>query len=864
MVTSLDFSSVSLNLPPHNIDAEESILGGILLDDSAIAHIADKLQPEAFYVSSHQIIYKAALALHKQGLPTDLVHVSTWLHDHKKLEKAGGLALLTHLVENTVSAVNIDRYAALVMDKFFRRELIQMGNDIAQLGHASEISQESLNRCIQEKLAGENGLLHKLKTDRQRSIARHSSMISEVEQIELEIENPSLKYWELQNVARKFGCSIKVLEECWYRHLVFGGSLVRETWGQIKALASEFQEWLLHGFLPKQGLILLHAAGGVGKTRLFYDWAFCLATGTPWNGLFNVTAQRRKILLIQTDELPSEMLPALETRGFDENCDIEFVRNWNIENVAGLNKMIEEYDPDHILIDSLNSVSNNSIISENDAAYARPVLALRKLSELHSKLIFLIHHSNREGDVRGSTAIKAACSMEMKLARDPQFPAPDSGRRILTIGKTRSYRRPAEYSIEFDAETGQWNWLGETSKQETEDTSLPLKERIVNFLAAHRNQRFEYEELHHELGGGLHSVRRATCELASDGIISRVKHKRRSLFFLMWDGEPSPQGDKEPNYRYDQQLNHDHDDHNFDHNQNAQPVSTSESHDHVIIKNELEKNKMSAENPRSHDREEKMEARNVEPASNTVYDRVCDRVCDRAHDQHDRECDRDHGEEVKPKKPTYMAKAGDRVTVVCTGSKNNGSLGTVKRVYQLEDESCEAEVVLDKKGKIRVPVPGIREFCLIPAKRDYSDRVSLILLALEIQFKEITRAEFEAIGETGILNFIKSTNEDCTLEELQDIKTAVLDALPQSKSLFSVLTSDQEPDSQQSKGSPVSTKNLPKKGDRVRTSRGAKGEVTLVRTSNPRYEITWDDGTVRNHDLSDLEILDARKIELGD
>jgi replicative DNA helicase len=805
MVTSLDFSSVSLNLPPHNIDAEESILGGILLDDTAIAHIADKLQPEAFYVSSHQIIYKAALALHKQGLPTDLVHVSTWLHDHKKLEKAGGLALLTHLVENTVSAVNIDRYAALVLDKFFRRELIQMGNDIAQLGHASEISQESLNRCIQEKLAGEHGLLHKLKTDRQRSIARHSSMISEVEQIELEIENPSLKYWELQNVARKYGCSIKVLEECWYRHLVFNGTLQRETWSQVKELASEFQEWLLHGLLPKQGLVLLHAAGGVGKTRLFYDWAFCLATGTNWNGLFNVTAKRRRILLVQTDELPSEMVPALETRGFDETCDIEFVRNWNIENIAGLNKMIEEYDPDEILIDSLNSVSNNSIISENDAAYARPVLALRKLSEVHNKLIFLIHHSNKSGDVRGSTAIKAACSMEMKLERDPQFPAADSGRRILTIGKTRSYRRPAQYSVEFEAETGQWCWLGETSKQESGDTDLPLKDRIVNFLAAHRNQRFEYEELHHCIGGALHSIRRAACELASDGIISRIKKGVRSLFFLMWDGEPSPQRDKEPNYRDDQQSKHDHDDHSFDHSCNVPPVSHSRIHDHVIIKNELEKNKMSAENPRSHDRGEKIEAQNLEPVSATVHDRVHDHECDRAHDQHDRTHDRDHElakTAPEQKNQTYIAKAGDRVTVVCAGSQRNGCKGTVKRLHELEDKSIQAEVVLDSgKGKMHVPVPGVFAFCLLPVEAEAPNQAS--------------------------------QSSDSTL-------------------IFNAPV--------QSEGVPYSAKNLPKKGDRIRNLHGTEGKVTLVRTSNPRYEVTWDSGRKMGYDLADLETLDARKI----
>jgi replicative DNA helicase len=631
-------------------------------------------------------------------------------------------------------------------------------------------------------------------------------MISEVEQIELEIENPSLKYWELQNVARKFGCSIKVLEECWYRHLVFGGSLVRESWSQIKALASEFQEWLLHGFLPKQGLVLLHAAGGVGKTRLFYDWAFCLATGTNWNGLFNVTAKRRRILLIQTDELPSEMLPALEARGFDETCDIEFVRNWNIENIAGLNKMIEEYDPDEILIDSLNSVSNNSIISENDAAYARPVLALRKLAEVHNKLIFLIHHSNKSGDVRGSTAIKAACSMEMKLERDPQFPSIDSGRRILTIGKTRSYRRPAQYSVEFDAESGQWTWLGETSKQETGDTDLPLKDRIVNFLAAHRNKRFEYEEIQHEVGGALGSIRRALSELTSDGIISRVKKGLKSLFFLLWDGEPSPQRDKEPNYRDDQRSKHDHDDQSFDHEQNAQGLSVLGNRDHVIIKNELEKNKMSAENLRSHDHLEKTEAQNLEPVSATVHDRAHDHECDRAHDQHDRECDRDHGEEVKPKNSAYMAKVGDRVTVVCAGSQRNGCKGTVKRIHELEDKSHQAEVVLDNsKGKMHVPVPGNYVFCLLPIETEAANRES------------------------------------------------------QSKDSGGIFDLPVQP-----KGVPYSAKNLPKKGDRVRTSRGAKGEVTLVRTSNPRYEVTWDSGTVKNCDLCDLEILDARKIELGD
>lgn len=117
-------------LPPNNIEAEESILGGILLDPSAISRIADILPAEAFYVMSHQQIYKAALELYHKDQPTDLMTVTTWLKDHRLLTKVGGQAKLVQLVERTVSAVNIDRYAALVVDKYQRRQLIAAAQEI--------------------------------------------------------------------------------------------------------------------------------------------------------------------------------------------------------------------------------------------------------------------------------------------------------------------------------------------------------------------------------------------------------------------------------------------------------------------------------------------------------------------------------------------------------------------------------------------------------------------------------------------------------------------------------------------------------------------------------------------------------------
>ncbi|BAU09877.1 replicative DNA helicase [Leptolyngbya sp. NIES-3755] len=135
MVQDFNFQPVNDRIPPQNLDAEEAILGGILLDPEAITRILDILRSEAFYSSAHQEIYKACVALHQQGSPTDLMSVSTWLNDRGLLDKLGGQSKLVQLVDRTVSAVNIDQYATLVVDKYLRRKLISTGHQISQLGH---------------------------------------------------------------------------------------------------------------------------------------------------------------------------------------------------------------------------------------------------------------------------------------------------------------------------------------------------------------------------------------------------------------------------------------------------------------------------------------------------------------------------------------------------------------------------------------------------------------------------------------------------------------------------------------------------------------------------------------------------------
>jgi replicative DNA helicase len=165
MLQELNFQTYADRLPPQNIDAEEAILGGILLDPEALSRVSDILRPEAFYISAHQEIYRAMLALQGQGMPTDLMSVTAWLRDRNLIDKVGGQSKLIQLIDRTVSAVNIDQYALLVSDKCMRRKLIQVGSEIAHMGYDASHELEQILDQSEQKLFGvtqdrpQNGLM---------------------------------------------------------------------------------------------------------------------------------------------------------------------------------------------------------------------------------------------------------------------------------------------------------------------------------------------------------------------------------------------------------------------------------------------------------------------------------------------------------------------------------------------------------------------------------------------------------------------------------------------------------------------------------------------------------------------------------
>jgi len=128
---SIDPAIAQLRVPPHSIEAEQSVLGGLLLDNEALDRITDLLTEADFYRSEHKLIYQQITRLLERGRPADVVTVSEAIEQAGLTDETGGLAYLGELAANTPSAANIRRYAEIVRERAVLRHLVVAGDEIA-------------------------------------------------------------------------------------------------------------------------------------------------------------------------------------------------------------------------------------------------------------------------------------------------------------------------------------------------------------------------------------------------------------------------------------------------------------------------------------------------------------------------------------------------------------------------------------------------------------------------------------------------------------------------------------------------------------------------------------------------------------
>lgn len=219
-----------LRVPPQNIDAEMALLGSIMLRPLGLNEIMDSVHQDSFYVEKHRLIYQSMLELARKNEPIDLVSLTAALRDQNNLDSIGGPAYLSELVGNVPTSTNIEYYASLVSKKSTLRNLIEAGDEIAEMG------------------------------------------FNEMEEIEEVLDSAEKKIMSVTGTvgrAQKFQGIREVLPDSWEAIMK-----VHENQGELRGVPTGFRDLdnLLAGF-QKSDLIILAARPSVGKTSIALNMA---------------------------------------------------------------------------------------------------------------------------------------------------------------------------------------------------------------------------------------------------------------------------------------------------------------------------------------------------------------------------------------------------------------------------------------------------------------------------------------------------------------------------------------------------------------------------------------------------------------
>ncbi len=127
-----------LKVPPHSLEAEQSVLGGLLLSSTAWDQVGDKITEDDFYREDHRIIFRAIQELRENNQPADAVTVTEWFESNGQADLVAGGAYILELSNATPSAANVLAYAEIVREKSILRSLIEVGTEVAAGGYASD------------------------------------------------------------------------------------------------------------------------------------------------------------------------------------------------------------------------------------------------------------------------------------------------------------------------------------------------------------------------------------------------------------------------------------------------------------------------------------------------------------------------------------------------------------------------------------------------------------------------------------------------------------------------------------------------------------------------------------------------------
>ena len=414
-------------VPPQNIEAEQSVLGAILIEQSAIAKISDILQPEDFYREAHKLVYRSAMTLFERGEAIDFITVIDMLRREEALERAGGISYITSLANGVPTAANIVFHAKIVQEKSLLRRLIHAATDIAAMGYA------------------------------------------ETEEVERVLDHAEQKILEV--ATRKIGQDFAPIKEIIFSTLDKIDEMHKAK-GGITGLSTGFTNLdKLTGGFQRSDLILIAARPSMGKTAFVLNVAQHMATRDKKSvAIFSLEMPREQLAmrmmcaegLIDSQHFRTGAMSNDEWKNLVDAADRLSASPMFIDDTAGVNavelrnkarRISKEHGLDCIIIDYLqlmdggahsridNRQQQISDISRSLKALARelkvPVIALSQLSRGPES------RTSRKpmlSDLRESGSLEQDAEMVAFLYREDYY-NPETEKKNLTeliIAKNRN------------------------------------------------------------------------------------------------------------------------------------------------------------------------------------------------------------------------------------------------------------------------------------------------------------------------------------------------------------------------------------------------------------------------------------------
>ena len=367
----------TMHMQPHNLDAEESVLGAMIVSPNAIPIVAELLGAEDFYRDTHRVVFKAICDMYGRGQEVDAVTLSAALEQDGALERVGGKAFVHTLVEIVPAAANVRQYAEIVRENSVLRQLIQVGNEIAELGyeHPDEVI-TLLDRCEQKVFA--------ISQQRRSGDFEHMKAIVKA---------------TFERITR-----------------------IKEGQG-MSGLPSGFPEidQKTGGFQPSN-LIVLAARPGVGKTSLALNIAHNIGTsGVASVAVFSLEMSKQEIserMLCSAARVPSHRLRSGDTLPSDDYYKLVTVGGELekapifVDDTAGINafevrarsrRLATKVDPPLglIIVDYLQLMMGDTRADNRQQEVANISRSLKQLARELSVPVLAVSQLNREVETRG-------------------------------------------------------------------------------------------------------------------------------------------------------------------------------------------------------------------------------------------------------------------------------------------------------------------------------------------------------------------------------------------------------------------------------------------------------------------------------